>query len=97
MERTTGIEPAHASLATTRVTLTHPHVGWCGWICTSYLRLIGPTRICMCFTPSSGLSGRNQTCVDLLPRQADSHYPTLRCLDTRTRLALASTGLQPGT
>jgi hypothetical protein len=27
--------------------------GWCGWICTSYLRLIGPALIHMSFTPSS--------------------------------------------
>ena len=78
LERTTGIEPARASLATTRYTISHPRVGWCGWICTSYLRLIGPTRICMCFTPSTGRNGRTRTYIGRAPKargQPLTHIP----------------------
>jgi hypothetical protein len=68
LERMTGIEPAHASLATTRVTLTHPHVGCRDRICTYYLALIRGAQVCICSTASIGLDGRTRTCMDMLPR-----------------------------
>jgi hypothetical protein len=67
-ERKRVLETQPATLATSRPTLGHPRIGWCGWICTSYLRLIGPTRICMCFTPSIGRNGRTRTYIGVLPR-----------------------------